>query len=77
MRKVDLTAVTPADITEMPKLVVPMPDPIEVPASLIKSLGEPEQMWVYRTADGSAYGAVARWNPEGSKKEVRPIVWDG
>ena len=34
-------------------------------------------MWVYRTADGSAYGAVARWNPEGRKKEVRPIVWDG
>ena len=77
MRKVDLTAVTPIDITESPKLVVPMPEPIEVPASLIKSLGEPEQMWVYRTADGSAYGAVARWNPEGKKKEVRPIVWDG
>lgn len=77
MRKVDLTAVTPVDITESPKLVVPMPEPIEVPASLIKSLGQPEQMWVYRTADGSAYGAVARWNPEGSKKEVRPIVWDG
>lgn len=77
MRKVDLTAVTPADITETPKLVVPMPEPIEVPASLIKSLGEPEQMWVYRTDDGSAYGAVARWNPEGKRKEVRPIVWDG
>ena len=77
MRKVDLTAVTPADITESPKLVVPMPEPIEVPASLIKSLGQPEQIWVYRTADGSAYGAVARWNPEGRKKEVRPIVWDG
>jgi putative DNA primase/helicase len=77
MRKVDLTAVTPVDITESPKLVVPMPEPIEVPASLIKSLGQPEQMWVYRTADGSAYGAVARWNPEGRKKEVRPIVWDG
>ena len=58
-------------------MVVPMPEPVEVPASLIKSLGQPEQMWVYRTADGSAYGAVARWNPEGRKKEVRPIVWDG
>jgi putative DNA primase/helicase len=77
MRKVDLTAVPPADITEASKLVVPMPEPVEVPASLIKSLGQPEQMWVYRKDDGSAYGAVARWNPEGRKKEVRPIVWDG
>lgn len=77
MRKVDLTAVAPADITEAPKLVVPMPEPVEVPTSLVKSLGQPEQMWVYRMDDGSAYGAVARWNPEGRKKEVRPIVWDG
>jgi putative DNA primase/helicase len=77
MRKVDLTAVAPADITEAPKLVVPMPEPVEVPMSLVKSLGQPEQMWLYRTADGSAYGAVARWNPEGRRKEVRPIVWDG
>lgn len=77
MRKVDLTAVAPADITEAPKLVVPMPEPIEVPTSLVKSLGQPEQMWVYRMDDGSAYGAVARWNPEGKRKEVRPIVWDG
>lgn len=77
MRKVDLTAVAPADITEAPKLVAPMPEPVEVPTSLIKSLGQPEQMWVYRTDDGSAYGAVARWNPDGKRKEVRPIVWDG
>lgn len=77
MRKVDLTAVTPVDITEAPKLVVPMPEPVEVPASLVKSLGQPEKMWVYRTDDGSAYGAVARWNPEGKRKVVRPIVWDG
>ena len=77
MRKVDLKAVKPADITDAPKLVVPMPEPIEVPESLLKSLGEPEKMWIYRTDDGSAYGAVARWDPEGTRKQVRPIVWDG
>lgn len=83
MRKVDLTAVKPADITDAPTLVVPMPEPIEVPAFLKKSLGEPDKLWVYRLQDGGAYGAVARWDPEAGadgvkpRKQVRPIVWDG
>ena len=77
MRKVDLKAVKPADITDAPKLVVPMPEPVIVPEFLMKSLGEPEKMWIYRTDDGAAYGAVARWDPEGARKQVRPIVWDG
>ncbi len=77
MRKVDLTSVAASDITDAPTLIVPMPEPVEVPGSLMKSLGEPGKMWIYRMADGSAYGAVARWDPANDRKQVRPIVWDG
>lgn len=83
MRKVNLQLVKPSDITDAPKLVVPMPEPIEVPDSLVKAMGQPEKMWVYRLGDGGAYGAVARWDPPAGadgvkpRKQVRPIVWDG
>jgi putative DNA primase/helicase len=78
MRKIDLTAVKAEDITDTPSIVTPMPEPIAVPQKLKNALGgEPDSMWIYRTADGSAFGAVARWNPEGKRKEIRPIVWDG
>lgn len=52
-----------------------MPEPVEIPATL-KSMGEPDAVWVYRMPDGTAYGAIARWNTEAGK-EVRPIIWDG
>lgn len=78
MRKIDLRAVTAEDITDQPEIVTPMPEPVAVPQSLKKALGgEPDAMWIYRLADGAAFGAVARWNPEGARKEIRPIVWDG
>ena len=77
MRKIDLTAVKAEDITDTPSIVTPMPEPIEVPAKLKAALGgEPDSMWIYRIADGSAFGAAARWDPEGKRKEIRPIVWD-
>lgn len=78
MRKIDLTKVAPQDVTDQPSLVVPMPEPIVVPDRLCDALGgQPDAMWVYRLADGGAYGAVARWNPKGKRKEIRPIVWNG
>jgi putative DNA primase/helicase len=79
MRKVDLKALAIAeDITAKPQIVTPMPEPVAIPDSLQKSLGpEPDAMWIYRMADGAAFGAVARWNPPGARKEIRPIVWDG
>lgn len=79
MRKVDLKALAIAeDITAKAQIVTPMPEPVVVPDSLRKSLGpEPDAMWIYRMADGAAFGAVARWNPPGARKEIRPIIWDG
>ena len=79
MRKVDLKALAIAeDITAKAEIVTPMPEPVVIPDSLRKSLGqEPDAMWIYRMADGAAFGAVARWNPPGARKEIRPIVWDG
>jgi len=79
MRKVDLKALAIAeDITAKAEIVTPMPEPVVIPESLRKSLGpEPDAMWIYRMADGAAFGAVARWNPPGARKEIRPIVWDG
>ena len=78
MRKVDLSRITAEDITAKAEIVTPMPEPVLIPDSLQKSLGvEPDAMWVYRMADGGAFGAVARWNPQGRRKEIRPIVWDG
>ena len=77
MRKVDLRALLPEDVTDQPAIVTPMPEPVAVPSSLIRLMGEPDTMWVYRMADGGAFGAVARWNPPTGRKEIRPIVWDG
>lgn len=79
MRKVDLKALAIAeDITAKAEIVTPMPEPVAIPDTLKKSLGpEPDAMWIYRMADGVAFGAVARWNPQGRRKEIRPIVWDG
>ena len=76
MKKVDLVNVAPIDVTEAPKMVLPMPEPVKIPESLSRK-GEPDKIWIYRMADGSAYGAVARWNPAGARKEIRPIVWNG
>ena len=79
MRKVDLKALAIAeDITAKAEIVTPMPEPVAIPDTLRKSLGpEPDAMWIYRMADGAAFGAVARWNPPNARKEIRPIVWDG
>ena len=78
MRKVDLTAASAEDITDTPMIVTPMPEPVVVPSKLKAAMGgEPDSMWIYRMTDGTAFGAVARWNPEGKRKEIRPIIWDG
>ena len=78
MRKIDLTAIKAEDITDTPNIVTPMPEPVVLPQRLTDAMGgEPDSMWIYRVADGSAFGAVARWNPEGERKQIRPIVWDG
>lgn len=79
MKKVnlkDLPAQAPIDVTETPEIVVPLPEPVEIPKELSK-LGDPDGMWIYRLPDGEAYGAVARWNPKGKRKQIRPIIWDG
>lgn len=78
MKKLNLLAVVekPADITGGSEIIVPMPEPFEIPDELLH-MGEPDWLWVYRMADGGAYGAVARWDNKGPRKQVRPIVWDG
>jgi putative DNA primase/helicase len=66
------------DITAGVEIITPMPEPFEIPDEL-QHMGEPDGLWIYRMADGGAYGAVARWNSKakGKRKEIRPIVWDG
>jgi len=56
-------------------IVTPMPEPVQIPDGL-RHLGDADNMWIYRKSDGSAFGAVARWNTEDGK-QIRPIVWDG
>ena len=61
MRKIDLRAVAAEDITAPASIVTPMPEPVVIPESLKKSLGDkPDAMWIYRMADGAAFGAVGR-----------------
>lgn len=60
-----------------PGPVVPMPEPVQIPESLEK-LGDPDATWIYRTGDGSAYGAIMRWEAQGStRKKIRPVIWNG
>lgn len=78
MIKVDLTKVEAIDVTKAEPIVTPMPEPVVVPKKLKDAMGgDPAALWIYRMSDGSAFGAVARWNPEGKRKEIRPIVWNG
>jgi len=77
MNKIDLTKVEAIDVTKTETIVTPMPEPVVIPKGLHSQLGDPEAIWIYRMADGSAFGAVARWNPEGQRKQIRPIVWNG
>ena len=77
MRKIDLTKVEAIDVTKGDPIVTPMPEPVIIPEALTRTLGEPENLWYYRLPDGTAYGAVVRWSPEGRRKEIRPIVWNG
>lgn len=77
MNKIDLSKVEAIDVTKSETIITPMPEPVVIPKVLRDQLGEPEALWIYRMADGSAFGAVARWNPEGQRKQIRPIVWNG
>lgn len=78
MHKIDLTKVEAIDVTNDVTIVTPMPEPVVVPKKLRDAMGgDPASMWVYRMQDGTAFGAVARWDPEGQRKQIRPIVWNG
>lgn len=80
MLKIDLTAIGdggPMDVTTQAEIVTPMPEPVKVPKGLLKALGTPDKQWVYRLPDGGAYGVVMRWDPEGKRKQIRPVVWTG
>lgn len=56
--------------------ILPMPEPVKIPANL-SGLGDPDNLWLYRMLNGTLFGAVARWNPQGKRKEIRPIIWNG
>lgn len=57
--------------------VVPMPEPVEVPAGLTK-LGEPNRISVYRNTAGEACFAVMRWDEAKKAGDgLRPVIWDG
>lgn len=78
MRKIDLRALQPENVASQPLIVTPMPEPVIVPSGLLGAMGgDPDAMWLYRMADGGAFGAVMRWNPPSGRKEIRPVVWDG
>jgi hypothetical protein len=44
---------------------------------MIRRLGwrEPDQHWLYRTADGQRAFYVLRWNEPNKPKEIRPLSW--
>lgn len=78
MHKIDLTKVEAIDVTNDVAIVTPMPEPVVVPKKLRDAMGgDPVSMWIYRMQDGTAFGAVARWDPDGQRKQIRPIVWNG
>ena len=39
--------------------------------------GTPSRVWVYRDGDGGPLFVVARYDPEGGKKQVLPWIWTG
>lgn len=77
MRKVKLSEegdVSKHATNNVPNL--PMPEPVRIPSSL-HALGAPDNLWLYRMLNGTLFGAVARWDPPGKRKEIRPIIWNG
>jgi hypothetical protein len=51
-----------------------------VASGKLSSRGEPDKVYLYHSATGTAVGAILRWNicnPDGSKdKIIQPIAWD-
>ena len=79
MRKFDLTAIKDDGvlIQQGDSTLQPMPEPVQVPRELDR-YGQPDSIWIYRTIEGVAVGAVMRWNPiDGGDKVIRPVIWNG
>jgi putative DNA primase/helicase len=39
--------------------------------------GKPSALWTYRNADGDVLGYIARYDPQGERKQIVPWTWDG
>jgi len=74
---VDLKDTAPASVPKerVPTVVIPMPEPVVLPASW-QARGEPDRISIYRNVDGDACFAIVRWETEAGK-DVRPVVWNG
>jgi len=67
---------------------VPQPEPARrvvtpVPANFAECpcihsrYGKPSARWTYRNAHGEVLGYVARYDPQGERKQIIPWTWDG
>ena len=57
--------------------LMPPPDGAPKPVFHLKGLGEPTAVYDYRGPKGETYFYVARYEPEGGRKQFRPFSWDG
>jgi putative DNA primase/helicase len=39
--------------------------------------GKPSARWTYRNTDGEVLGYIARYDPQGERKQIIPWTWDG
>jgi putative DNA primase/helicase len=59
------------------RVVTPVPaDFVECPC-IHSRYGKPSARWTYRNAHGEVLGYVARYDPQGERKQIIPWTWDG
>jgi predicted P-loop ATPase len=59
------------------RVVTPVPADFAECLCVHTRYGKPSARWTYRNAHGEVLGYVARYDPQGERKQIIPWTWDG
>jgi putative DNA primase/helicase len=59
------------------RVVTPVPADFADCPCVHTRYGKPSARWTYRNTDGEVLGYVARYDPQGERKQIIPWTWDG
>jgi putative DNA primase/helicase len=59
------------------RVVTPVPADFAECPCVHTRYGKPSARWTYRNTDGEVLGYIARYDPQGERKQIIPWTWDG